>query len=319
MKLATWNVNSLRVRLPRVLELLEKHAPDVALLQETKVADDQFPADELRAAGYESCHHSGGQWAGVAVLVRDGLGLGEVRTGLPGEIRAEEARWVEAEVPGLGLRVASTYVTNGREVGSETFAEKLHFLEMVAARATELADTPLVIGGDFNVTPADVDVYDPAAFVGETHVTDDERSRLQAIIAQGRLADAYRLVHPDEQQFTWWDYRQGHFHRGMGLRIDLLLVAEQLAGGVRECGIDRDMRKGPKPATTRRCCSSSRGSGRPTGIETVTDHGVDRSPTRREVDRAPQVPMSRWSDATRRDGMERCGLRVLAATVRRNR
>jgi exodeoxyribonuclease-3 len=250
LKLATWNVNSLRARLPRVLELLEKHAPDVVLLQETKVAPDQFPAAELADAGYEACHHSGGQWAGVAVLARDGHGLSEVRSGLPGEIRAEEARWVEAQVAGLSLHVASTYVTNGRVVGSETFAEKLHFLEMLAARARELAGAPLVIGGDFNVTPDDADVYDAELFhaMNETHVTEDERSRLRAIIEDGRLADAYRLVHPDEQQFTWWDYRQGHFHRGMGLRIDLLLVGEPLAGRVRQVGIDRDMRKGPKPS-----------------------------------------------------------------------
>jgi exodeoxyribonuclease III len=248
LRLVTWNVNSLRARLPRVLELLGKHSPDVVLLQETKVAPDQFPDDELRSAGYESCHHSGGQWAGVAVLVREGLGIDEVRSGLPGEIRAEEARWIEAQIPGLGLRVASTYVVNGREVGTETFDEKLHFLDMIGARASELSGTSLVIGGDFNVTPADADVYDPQAFVGETHVTPEERSRLEAIIAAGELADAYRLVHPDEQQFTWWDYRQGHFHRGMGLRIDLLLVSRDLAAGVREVGIDRDMRKGSKPS-----------------------------------------------------------------------
>jgi exodeoxyribonuclease-3 len=220
------------------------------LLQETKVAPDGFPDEELRGAGYEACHHSGGQWAGVAILVRAGLGLSEVRAGLPGEIRAEEARWVEADVPGLGLRVASTYVVNGREVGSETFTEKLHFLDMLAARAAELAGAPLVIGGDFNVTPADADVYDPEAFhaSGETHVTDDERSRLAAILERGELTDAYRVAHPDEPQFTWWDYRQGHFHRGMGLRIDLLLIARDLAGRVTACGIDRDMRKGPKPS-----------------------------------------------------------------------
>ncbi len=250
MKLVTWNVNSLRARLPRVIELLGKHEPDVVLLQETKVAADKFPAEELGAAGYEARHHSGGQWAGVAVLAREGLGVGEVTAGLPGEIRAEEARWVEAEIDGLGIRVASAYVVNGREVGSETFAEKLHFLEMIAARAAQLTGSPLVIGGDFNVAPADIDVYDPEGFraSGSTHVTADERSRLQEILSAGRLADAYRLAHPDEQQFTWWDYRQGHFHRGMGLRIDLLLVSEPLTSAVRDCGIDRDMRKGAKPS-----------------------------------------------------------------------
>ena len=250
MKLVTWNVNSLRARMPRVHELLEKHAPDVVLLQETKVAPDQFPAAELLDAGYEACHHSGGHWAGVAILVRSGLGLREVRAGLPGEIRDEEARWIETDVPGLGLRVASVYVVNGREVGTPTFDEKLQFLDMVAARVGELAGTPLVVGGDFNVAPQDVDVYDPEGFHGSdsTHVTADERSRVEAILAAGSLADAYRVAHPDEPQFTWWDYRQGHFHRGMGLRIDLLLVSAGLASNVREAGIDRDMRKGTKPS-----------------------------------------------------------------------
>lgn len=236
--------------MPRVLEMLDKHRPDVVLLQETKVAPDQFPSDDLREAGYEACHHSGGQWAGVAVLVAERHGLNEVRTGLPGEIRAEEARWVEAEIPGLGLRVASAYVVNGREVGSETFAEKLHFLDMVAARAEQLAGSPLVIGGDFNVAPEDIDVYDPEGFhaSGSTHVTADERERLAKIVANGQLEDAYRTVHPAEQQFTWWDYRQGHFHRGMGLRIDLLLVSRAEASGLTACGIDRDLRKGAKPS-----------------------------------------------------------------------
>ena len=251
MKLVTWNVNSLRARLPRVLEMLERHAPDVVLLQETKVAPDQFPSDELAVAGYEACHHSAGQWAGVAVLARSGLGLTDTRAGLPGEVRAEEARWIEADVPGLGVRVASAYVVNGREVGSPTFDEKLTFLDAIAARAGAIragAGGPLVIGGDFNVAPADADVYDPAAFAGATHVTAPERERVAAILEAGDLVDAYRAVHPDEPQFTWWDYRQGHFHRGLGMRIDLLLLSAGLAGRLRACGIDRDLRKGTKPS-----------------------------------------------------------------------
>ncbi len=251
MRLVTWNVNSLRARLPRVLELLGKHEPDVVLLQETKVAADQFPMQELEQAGYEACHHSAGQWAGVAVLARTGLGIADTRAGLPGEVRAEEARWIEAEVPGLGVRVASAYVVNGREVGSPTFDEKLAFLDAMGARAAEVrahAQGPLVIGGDFNVAPADADVYDPAAFAGATHVTAAERERVAAILEAGDLVDAYRAVHPGEQQFTWWDYRQGHFHRGMGMRIDLLLVSSALAGRLRACGIDRDLRKGTKPS-----------------------------------------------------------------------
>lgn len=248
MLVCTWNVNSLRARLPRVLELLGKHSPDVVLLQETKVAPEQYPAADIRAAGYDSVHHSGGRWAGVAILARRELGLREAACGLPGEIRAEEARWVEGDVEALGLRVCSTYVVNGRAVGSETFAEKLHFLDMLAARAAELRERDCVVGGDFNVAPADEDVYDPAAFAGATHVTPDERERLAQILDAGALVDAYAAAPAGTHRFTWWDYRAGHFHKNLGLRIDLLLVSEALAGRLRSCGIDRDMRKAPKPS-----------------------------------------------------------------------
>jgi exodeoxyribonuclease III len=246
MKLVTWNVNSLAARMPRVLEFLEKFEPDVALLQETKCADDAFPDDDLRAAGYHAVHHSAGRWAGVAILARSEPA--NVSAGLPGELRADEARWIEADVD--GLRVASVYVTNGRAVGSEWFDEKLAFLDAMAQRAEQLRDgPPLVVGGDFNVTRADRDVYDPVAFEGETHVTPQERSRLEAIIERGGLVDAFRELHPDEVQYTWWDYRQGHFHKNLGLRIDYALVASSLAGGLRECGMVRDFRKGkPTPS-----------------------------------------------------------------------
>ena len=248
MRLATWNVNSLRARLPRVLEFLALHAPDVLLLQETKVAPDQFPDAELREAGYEAVHHSGGQWAGVAILARAGLGLSEHVAGLPGEASPDEARWIDALVPGLGLRVASVYVVNGREVGSPWFDDKLRFLDALAARAAQLAGGPAVIGGDFNVAPRDLDVYDPAAFAGATHVTPEERGALARVLDEGGLVDAFHALHPDEPGFTWWDYRAGHFHKGLGLRIDLLLVSEVLAGGLLACGIDRDFRKGSKPS-----------------------------------------------------------------------
>jgi exodeoxyribonuclease-3 len=227
-----------------VLELLEKHAPDVVLLQETKVAPDQYPDAELLAAGYESIHHSGGRWAGVAILARAGLGLSDPRSGLPGELRGDEARWIEADVPGLGLRVASVYVVNGREVGSPTFDEKLTFLDALARRASDLSGSPLIVGGDFNVAPTDEDVYDPAAFAGATHVTPDERSRLSAILRDGDLVDAYAAAPSGTHRYTWWDYRAGNFHKNLGLRIDLLLISASLAGGLRSCGIDRDLRKG---------------------------------------------------------------------------
>lgn len=246
MELATWNVNSLGARLPRVLEFLAEHAPDVLMLQETKCDEASFPGAELAQAGYEAVHHGAGRWAGVAILARQGLGLKDPKGGLAGEMRAEEARWIEATV--AGMRVASAYVTNGREVGSEWFAEKLAFLEAIAARAAAEGEAPFVVAGDFNVTREDRDVYDPGAFAGATHVTPEERTRLERIMREGGLIDAYREVHPEEQQFTWWDYRQGHFHRGLGLRIDYLLLDASLAPRLVECGIRRDYRKGAKPS-----------------------------------------------------------------------
>ena len=248
MKVVTWNVNSLRARMHRVVEFLEQHAPDALLLQETKCSPEQFPADELLEAGYEAVHHSGGRWAGVAVLAPKGHGLEEVQAGLPGEARSEEARWIEARVGKAGLHVASVYVVNGREVGSEPFAEKLQFLDALATRVGGLKGERLVVGGDFNVAPADLDVWDPAAWEGSTHVTGDERGRLASVEEAGDLVDCFRQLHPDEQGFTWWDYRGGSFHRGMGLLIDLLLASAAMAGEISACGIDRDFRKGPKPS-----------------------------------------------------------------------
>jgi exodeoxyribonuclease-3 len=243
VKLVSWNVNSLKVRMPRVLELLEAHAPDVVLLQETKCAPEAFPTLELEAAGYRSAHHSGGRWAGVAVLAREEPQ--DVAAGLPGEPAVDEARWIEATV--AGLRVASVYVPNGRAPDTPTYADKLRFLDAMAERIGALAGEPLVVAGDFNVCPTDLDVYDPAAFVGATHVTPPERERFRALLDAGAV-DAFRELHPDDPGFTWWDYRQGHFHRKLGLRIDAHLVSAPLADRVERCGIDRDFRKGPKPS-----------------------------------------------------------------------
>jgi exodeoxyribonuclease-3 len=208
MKLVTWNVNSLKARLPRVLEFLGEHAPDVVCMQETKTEDTAFPTAELGAAGYHAVHHSAGRWAGVAIAARDGLALEDPVTGLPGELRDDEARWIEAAVG--GIRVVSAYVPNGREVGSPTFEEKLAFLDAAAARVAALRaqGTALIVAGDFNVAPTDLDVYDPAAFVGSTHVTPEERGRVEALLGAGELVDAYRALHPDDVQYTWWDYRQ---------------------------------------------------------------------------------------------------------------
>ncbi len=241
MKLVTWNVNSLKVRLPRVLELIDTHRPDVLCLQETKCEPAAFPRAELAEVGYDTVEHSAGRWAGVAIAAPSETPIADVTHGLRGERDTDEARYLEATV--AGLRVASAYVPNGRALGTPQFESKLHFLDALAVRAPELD----VLMGDLNVTRADADVYDPVAFEGSTHVTPGERERLDAILAAG-LRDGYRELHPDEPGFTWWDYRQGHFHRKMGLRIDYALLGEGLAGGLVSCGIDRGFRKGPKPS-----------------------------------------------------------------------
>jgi exodeoxyribonuclease-3 len=244
--LATWNVNSIRMRLPRVLEFLEQHRPDVLCMQETKSDPDAFPHAELAAAGYHAVDSSAGRWAGVAIAAPADHPLTGIRVGLDGEADPDEARFISAQV--AGLRVASVYVPNGREVGSPTFVSKLMFLDAMTAMAAAHTGPPLVVMGDMNVAPADIDVYDPAGFAGSTHVTPDERGRVSRMLEAGGLVDAYRVVHPDDVGYTWWDYRQGHFHRGMGLRIDLALVSSALAGRLIECGIDRNYRKGSKPS-----------------------------------------------------------------------
>jgi exodeoxyribonuclease III len=247
MRVVTWNVNSLKVRMPRVVELLEQHRPDVVCLQETKANPDAFPDLELQAAGYESVDASGGRWAGVAILARKtGSSLTDPHIGLPGDPVADEARWIEATAD--GIRFVSVYVPNGRTLDSPEYPRKLAFLEAMAQRIAELhAQGPLIVCGDMNIAPADADVYDPAAFVGGTHVSAPERDHLAAIL-DGGMVDAYRALHPDEVQFTWWDYRAGNFHKGLGLRIDLALVSASLAPRLNACGIYRDYRKGHKPS-----------------------------------------------------------------------
>ena len=267
-RLVTWNVNSLNARLPRVLEFLEEHRPDVVCLQETKTTPEAFPHDALRDAGYSAVDTSGGRWAGVAILAREGIELEDPAHGLPGQPAAvpaepppaalaldveadvteepQEARWVEATAG--GVRVVSVYVPNGRAIGTPSFEQKLRFLDAAAERLSELAaHTPVAVVGDMNIARTDQDLYDPAAFVGSTHVTPEERDALERLLATG-LVDAFRHLHPDEPGFTWWDYRQGHFHRKLGMRIDYALVTPDLAERLTSCGIDRNYRKGPKPS-----------------------------------------------------------------------
>jgi exodeoxyribonuclease-3 len=247
MLLATWNVNSLTMRLPRVLEFLATHQPDVLCLQETKVGEAAFPTDALAEAGYAAAHLSGGRWAGVAILAPVADAPYDVVRGLPGEVRAEEARWVEATVG--PLRVASVYVVNGRALGTPTYDEKLAFLDAMRDRLAALhaEGHSVFVAGDFNIAPDDRDVWDPGLFVGTTHTSKPERTRLDAILATG-LTDAFRQVQPDAVGFTYWDYRAGMFHKNLGMRIDLALVSSPLAGRVTRCGIDRNFRKGLKPS-----------------------------------------------------------------------
>ncbi len=246
MIVTTWNVNSLRARMPRVLEFLDVHAPDVLLLQETKTAPEQYPHLDLQAAGYTSIDHSGGRWAGVSVMVKDGHEVDGVQIGLPDTPVSDEARWVEARVDGVTF--ASVYVVNGRTLDDPMFPLKLDFLDAMTDRLRDLvAAGPTIVGGDFNIAPTDEDVWDPAAFVGGTHVTDHERSRLSGMLDVG-MVDAFRVCTPEGAGYTWWDYRAGNFHKGFGLRIDLFLVSKDLADGINSCAIDRDFRKGTKPS-----------------------------------------------------------------------
>jgi exodeoxyribonuclease III len=253
MRLATWNVNSIKVRLPRLLEFLTEHTPEVVCLQEVKASPDAPPRAELQSAGYHVTAHCGGRWNGVALLVRAPLALIDVRRGLPGEPRPDEARWVETVLSGAGhhldgARVASVYVPNGRAPGTPAFADKLAFLDAMIERVAGTARPVTLLAGDLNVAPADIDLYDPAAFPGATHVTDDERERLAAVRDAGGLTDVYRHLAPGTPGFTWWDYRAGAFHRNRGMRIDHWLATKDVIARATACGIDRDYRKGPKPS-----------------------------------------------------------------------
>lgn len=241
MRVATWNVNSLSARWPRVSQWIGENEPDVLMLQETKQGEDKFPYDAFEALGYEAAHFGRGQWNGVAIVSR--VGLSDVVRGFGEE--GEEARVIAAMCG--PLRVFSCYVPNGRSLDDPHYAYKLSWLDTLVSR---LAARPLghvVVGGDFNIAPTDQDCYDPAKFVGATHVSDPERQRLREIEATG-LVDVTRRLNPDDPCFSWWDYRQGSFHRGWGLRIDLLYVDPELAERATRSYVDREARKGEKPS-----------------------------------------------------------------------
>ncbi|MCW2633077.1 MAG: exodeoxyribonuclease Xth [Pseudonocardia sp.] len=248
MRLATWNVNSAKIRIPRLLPWLDQRAPDVVCLQETKLSDEAFDealGAELTARGYEVAHHGDGRWNGVAILSK--VGLADVRRGLPDEpgFPSPEARAVTATCG--GLRVTSVYVPNGRTPDDPHYQYKLAWL---AQLHDTLADGPVdstVLCGDMNIAPTDADVWDPAVFRFSTHVTPPERAALGKLTGLG-LRDVLRERWPDDRVFTYWDYRAGRFHQDLGMRIDLVLAGADPAGRVQAVWVDRQARKGSGPS-----------------------------------------------------------------------
>lgn len=259
MRIATWNVNSLKARLEAVELWLERARPDILLMQETKLGDDDVPEMPFRMAGYELLHHGEGRWNGVAIASKVGLEAPVTNFG-DGPVRASrspkdaptaddfdpgtEARMVSA-VCG-GIRVVSLYAPNGRELDSPWYEGKLRWFDRLAAWVDETADPAdaLLLGGDLNITPADEDVWDASAAHGATHVSEPERAKLAALRDWG-LIDTYRLHQPEPDRFSWYDYRAGAFHKNMGMRIDLLYGTRPVADRVVWAEIDREARKGP--------------------------------------------------------------------------
>jgi exodeoxyribonuclease III len=244
VRLATWNVNSLGARLPRVTEWIAAHEPDVLCMQETKLADDKFPAEAFSELGYETAHHGDGRWNGVAIISR--LGVDDPLRGFDSAEDYHGCRIIAATCG--GVRVHSVYVPNGRSLDNEFYAIKLQWLARLRTMLDEAykPGDSVAICGDFNVAPDDGDVWDPAHFVGQTHVSEPERAALREVEAWG-LTDVFpRFNEPGV--FTWWDYRAGDFHQGRGMRIDLVLVSDDLAARASGAFRDRDARKGQKPS-----------------------------------------------------------------------
>ncbi len=258
MRIATWNVNSLKARLEKVMWWLERAKPDVLLMQETKLSDADAPALAFKTAGYDLAHHGEGRWNGVAIASRSAIT--DVVTNFGAPLRPAktedvgddeplaEARMISGVVN--GVRVVSIYAPNGRVVDSPFYEAKLVWFDRHARWLAEAANPsqPLVIGGDFNVAPTDADVWDPRACHGGTHVSPAEREAFQRLLAWG-LVDAYRKHHPEAGRYTWWDYRAGNFHKNFGMRIDHLLASRPAAERIVWAEIDREARKGkPLPS-----------------------------------------------------------------------
>ncbi|HEV8063880.1 MAG TPA: exodeoxyribonuclease III [Acidimicrobiales bacterium] len=242
MRIATWNVNSLKARMPAVEQWLGTVQPDVLCMQETKLADDAFPDKFFADLGYETAHHGNGAWNGVAICSR--VGIDEVVRGFEGDAAEAESRSIQALCD--DVTVVCVYVPNGRVVASTHYEAKLEWLHRLVpfvAETTRQSES-VVVCGDFNVAPTDLDVYDPSAFVGDTHVTPAERQALGDLLDLG-LVDVVRALYPNTGGlFSWWDYRRGDFHNGRGMRIDLMLMTAALADRASWALIDRNARKG---------------------------------------------------------------------------
>ena len=273
MRIATWNVNSLKARLDRVVLWLERAQPDVLLMQETKLGDADAPADVFERAGYVLAHHGEGRWNGVAIASRSGIADVVTNFGAPlrparTEDTGDDEPFAEARMIAAtcgGVRVVSLYAPNGRTVGSVFYEAKLAWFDRLARWLGEAADprAPLVLGGDFNVAPADADVWDAEACHGGTHVSEPERAAFARLLDWG-LVDIYRRQHPEPGRYSWWDYRAGNFHKNIGMRIDHLLVSAPLADRVVWSEIDRETRKGkPLPSDHTPVVIDIDGPGRP--------------------------------------------------------
>ncbi|MDX2094874.1 MAG: exodeoxyribonuclease III [Alphaproteobacteria bacterium] len=249
ISIATFNVNSIKARLPNLLVWLDAARPDIVLLQELKCLDAAFPAMEIEERGYNIARHGQKTYNGVAILSK--FPLDDVTRGLAGDPSDEQARYIEAvaSIPNGAIRIASAYVPNGQEIGSDKFSYKLRFLERLRAHwAERLAYHEMaVLGGDFNCAPMPIDVYDPAALDGTVCYHPAERERLRALMHLG-FYDAFRTLHPTTQQFSWWDYRGNGYERGHGLRIDHLLLSAMAADCLTECRIDETPRQQEKPS-----------------------------------------------------------------------
>jgi exodeoxyribonuclease-3 len=249
MKIATWNVNSIRSRLHQLLPWLKDAAPDVVLLQELKCTEDTFPKMEIEDLGYNLAIHGQKTYNGVAILSK--FPLSDIECGLAGDASDDQARYIEAVVSTKhsAIRVVSVYVPNGQSPDSEKFPYKLKFLERLHVRLNIIKtyDEVSIIGGDYNVAPFAIDVFDPAKLEGSVCYHPEERIRLRRIFNYGWY-DAYRTLHPQSKAFSWWDYRDASFERDAGLRIDHLLLSPQATDKLVSCDIIKDMRASDKPS-----------------------------------------------------------------------